>query len=75
MAPGVRLNEPKFIWLAAIDGSIENDYFAVTLPLNIILYNTTTNHVFVTTNGVSLLSKTQLDKTIEGEGVIFISLS
>ncbi|CAF4001043.1 unnamed protein product [Rotaria sp. Silwood1] len=56
MAPAVQLKEPIIIWQGAINGSADDQYFSVILPLNITLYNTTTNNVSLTTNGVSLLS-------------------
>ena len=56
MAPVVQLIEPNIIWQGAINGSVDDRHFPVTLPLNITLYNTTTNQVWMTTNGVSVLS-------------------
>jgi hypothetical protein len=55
MAPAVQLNEPNIIWQGATNGSLYYHAIDVTLPLNITLYNTTTNIVTVAVNGVSLL--------------------
>ena len=55
MTPIIQLTEPNIIWQGAINGSTYDTYFGVTLPLNITLYNTTTNNIFVTTNGVGAL--------------------
>jgi hypothetical protein len=54
-APGIQLVNSNFIWTAGINGSVDDDYYGVTIPFNITLYTTTTNFVYVTTNGVSLL--------------------
>jgi hypothetical protein len=54
-APSVQLVGGSFIWTAAINGSVDDNYFGVTVPFNITLYTTTTNFVYVTTNGVSFL--------------------
>jgi hypothetical protein len=51
--PAVQLSNWNFIWTAAVNGSIDDNYFVVTLPFNITLYTTTTNYVYVTSNGVS----------------------
>ena len=55
MAPAIQLNEPTIIWQGALNGSTFFGLFHVTLPLNITLYNTTTNNVSMRTSGVSLL--------------------
>jgi hypothetical protein len=52
-APGIQLLNSKFIWTAAINGSVDDEYYGVTLPFNITLYATITDFVYVTTNGVS----------------------
>ncbi len=54
-APSVQLVGGNFIWTAGINGSVDDNYYGVTLPFNITLYTTTTNFVYVTTNGVSFL--------------------
>jgi hypothetical protein len=54
-ASTVQLNEPNIIWQGALNGSAEDQILSVTLPLNITLYNTTTNDIYVTTDGVSFL--------------------
>ena len=56
MAPTVQLIQPNIIWQGAINGSVDLRYFPVSLPLNITLYNMTTNKIWVTTTGVSTLS-------------------
>lgn len=45
-----------FIWAASVDGSVDDNYYGVTLPFNVTLYNTTTTYASVTTNGVSCIS-------------------
>jgi hypothetical protein len=55
MAPAVQLTDPNIIWQGALNGSVENEYFDVTLPFNITLYITASNRVTVGTNGVSRL--------------------
>jgi hypothetical protein len=55
MAPAVQQTNRKIIWDGATNGSIDYRAINVTLPLNITLYNTTTNIVTVAANGVSLL--------------------
>jgi len=67
-APAVQLANSNFVWTAAIHGSVDDAYYGLTLPFNITLYTTTTNHVYVTTNGVSfcllkeeVLNITQMD--------------
>lgn len=52
--PGIQLNNSITIWSSAINGSADDQMFDVILPWNITLYNTTTNHVIVTTDGVCL---------------------
>ncbi len=54
-APGIQLLNSNFIWTAALNGSVGNRYFGVRIPFNITLYGTTTDFIFVTTNGVSFL--------------------
>jgi hypothetical protein len=51
------LTNSNFVWTAAINGSVDDNYFGVTLPFNVTLYTTTTNFVYVTTNGVSFPAK------------------
>lgn len=50
--PGIELNNSISIWSSAINGSADDQMFYVVLPWNITLYNTTTDHVTVTTDGV-----------------------
>jgi len=50
--PGIRLINPIIICLSSINGSADDQMYNVTLPWNITLYNTTTNHVILTTDGV-----------------------
>ena len=52
VAPGVQLSDPIPIFTAALNGSIDDEFYKITLPFSITLYNTTTNIVYVTTNGV-----------------------
>jgi len=54
-APGIQLANAIGIWSSAINGSVDDAYYGVTLPFSITLYTTTTNFVYVTTNGVSFL--------------------
>ncbi|CAF0755167.1 unnamed protein product [Adineta ricciae] len=54
-APSMVLTNAIPIFTAALNGSIDDIYYNVTLPLNITLYNTTTNFVQVSTNGVLCL--------------------
>jgi hypothetical protein len=54
MEPAIRLTHPSIVWQGAVNGSASYKQFNVTLPFKISLYNTTTNHVSVTINGVSL---------------------
>jgi hypothetical protein len=55
-APAVQLVGASFVWTAAVNGSVDDAFFGVSLPFNITLYSTTTNYVYVTSNGVSLKS-------------------
>ena len=55
-APSVRIVNGSFIWTAGINGTVDDNSFRVTLPFNITLYTTTTDYVYVTTNGVSSLT-------------------
>ncbi|CAF1494994.1 unnamed protein product [Adineta ricciae] len=55
-APNVVLTNAIPIFTAALNGSIDDVYYNVTLPLNITLYSTTTNFVQVSTNGVLCLN-------------------
>jgi hypothetical protein len=59
MAPIVQLTEPIIIWQGALNGSKAYGESGVTLPMNITLYNTTTNYVSVTVDGVSFLPSLQ----------------
>lgn len=52
--PGILLNQPNVIWSSSVNGSADDQMFNVTLPWNISIYNTTTNRVIVTTDGVGL---------------------
>ena len=61
-APSVVLRNAVPIFTAALNGSIDDRYYNVTLPLNITLYNTTTNFVQVSTNGVRSFRLTFLQK-------------
>ena len=56
MASTVQLTEPNIIWQGALNRSDEYGSFGITLPLNITLYNTTTNYLSVSTMGVSFLT-------------------
>ncbi len=51
--PGIQLNNSISIWSAAINGSVDDQMFNVTLPWSVTLYSTTTDRVIVTTDGVS----------------------
>jgi hypothetical protein len=50
--PGVQLVNSNFIWTASLNGSVDDNCFGVILPFNITLYTTTTDYVYVTSNGV-----------------------
>jgi hypothetical protein len=52
--PVVQLSNRTSIWTGGINGSADDDIFGVTLPFYITLYNTTTDQVQVTANGVSI---------------------
>jgi len=54
-APAVQLTSGSFIWTAAINGSVDDAYFGLTIPFSVTLYTTTTNYVSVTSNGVIVL--------------------
>ncbi len=54
-APDVLLPNAIPIFTAALNGSVDDVVYNLTLPFNITLYNTTTYFVKVTTNGVSIL--------------------
>ncbi|CAF0974385.1 unnamed protein product [Rotaria sordida] len=54
--PIVQLVNYTSIWIGGNDGSADDEIFNVTLPFTITLYNTTTNYIQVTTNGVLCLS-------------------
>ncbi|CAF4934500.1 unnamed protein product, partial [Rotaria sp. Silwood1] len=47
-----QLNQPKIIWQGNLNETEDFEYFSVTLPVNITVYNKTTNNVSVTANGV-----------------------
>ncbi|CAF3105757.1 unnamed protein product [Rotaria sp. Silwood2] len=49
--PGIQLDKANSIWSSAVNGSADDQMYNVTLPWYITLYNTTTNHVIVTTDG------------------------
>ncbi|CAF1016753.1 unnamed protein product [Rotaria sordida] len=53
--PGIQLDKPITIWSSAINGSADDQMYNVTLPWYITLYNTTTNNVIVTSDGVLCL--------------------
>jgi hypothetical protein len=53
-APNVQLNDPIPIFTAALNGSVDDRFYNLTVPFDITLYNTTTNFVQVTTNGVRI---------------------
>ena len=59
-APRVELSDPIPIFTAAVNGSVDDEFYAITVPFNITLYNTTTNLVGVTTNGVSVEHSTDV---------------
>ncbi len=52
-APSVQLLNAIPIFTAALNGSVDDRYYNITIPFSITLYNTTSNSVQVTTNGVS----------------------
>lgn len=52
-APVVQLTDAIPIFTAALNGSVDDKFYNVTLPFNITLYDTSTDRVQVTTNGVS----------------------
>lgn len=52
-APGILLSNPSFVWTAGLNGSVDDNYYSLRLPMNITLYSTTTDTIYVTTNGVS----------------------
>ena len=53
-APNIQLTDPIPIFTAALNGSVDDRFYNVTVPFSITLYNTTTNFVQVTTNGVHI---------------------
>ena len=56
-APSIQLINAASIYSAASNGiSVDDAAYNVALPFNITLYNTTTDHVIVTSNGVSFSS-------------------
>ncbi|CAF0728673.1 unnamed protein product [Adineta steineri] len=57
VAPSVQLTNAIPIFTAALNGSVDDRFYTVTLPFNITLYNTTTDSVQVTTNGVLCFGK------------------
>jgi hypothetical protein len=64
-APTIQLTDAIPIFIAAINGSIDDKVYHVTVPFSITLYNTTTYSVQVTTNGVSFHSVWPLEKERE----------
>ncbi|CAF1679053.1 unnamed protein product [Rotaria magnacalcarata] len=54
-APGIQLANSNYVWTAGINGQVDDNFYGVTLPWNITLYNTSTSFVYVTTNGVICL--------------------
>ena len=52
--PVVQLSDASSIWTGGINGSADDDIFNITLPFAITLYNTSSNRIQVTTNGVSI---------------------
>jgi hypothetical protein len=62
-APAVQLSNSNGIWTASVNGSVDDNYFGVTLPFNVTLYSTTTNLVYVSSNGVSMIRL--FEKSIE----------
>lgn len=61
-APAVQLTTGSFIWTAAINGSVDDNYFGLAIPFSITLYTTTTNYVYVSSNGVSFLFCTLINR-------------
>ena len=51
--PRLMLVNATSIWSASVDGAIDDASFPITLPFNVTFYNTTTDSLTVTTNGVS----------------------
>jgi hypothetical protein len=51
--PVIQLPNATSIWTGGINGSADDNIFNVTLPFPITIYNTSTNHIQVTANGVS----------------------
>jgi hypothetical protein len=68
VAPGVQLANPDVVWTAALNGSVDDDSYNLTLPFSVTLYNTTASVISVTTNGVSL-SLFHLDRSLKRSGV------
>jgi hypothetical protein len=62
MAPTILLTQPTIIWQGAIHKTVGDASSRIILPLNITLYNTTTNNLTVASNGVSLLSLSHLEE-------------
>ncbi|CAF2897149.1 unnamed protein product [Rotaria sp. Silwood2] len=54
--PVVTLANYTSIWTGGVNGPADDEIFNVTLPFSITVYNTTTNYIQVTTNGVICLS-------------------
>ncbi|CAF3435480.1 unnamed protein product [Rotaria sp. Silwood1] len=54
--PAVQLVSYTSIWTGGVNGSADDEIFNVTLPFSITVYNTTTNYIQITTNGVICLS-------------------
>ncbi|UJR32832.1 hypothetical protein I4U23_020294 [Adineta vaga] len=62
-APAVQLTKAIPIFTAALNGSVDDVFYNVTLPLNVTLYNTTTNFIQVSTNGVLCLGSCSTEYT------------
>jgi len=60
MAPAIQLSEPNIVCQGALNGSIDDQYFRVTLPFHIKLYDVVTNSISMTSNGVSTLILTHI---------------
>ncbi len=74
--PVIQLTSYTSIWTGGINGPADDDIFNVTLPFAITLYNTATNHIQITTNGVSFffgLSKSIVLKYIYIQQVLCLT--
>ncbi|CAF0889063.1 unnamed protein product [Adineta steineri] len=56
--PGIQLKNPIPIWSASTNGTADDQMYDVALPWSVTLYGTTTDHVVVTTDGVSSYTNT-----------------